>query len=69
MINIANTKSATWRISSRCMGGNGCVEVANFPSAVAVRDSTDRQGPLFTFPFEQWSAFIAGVRDREFISS
>ncbi|MFF2076966.1 DUF397 domain-containing protein [Kitasatospora sp. NPDC058162] len=39
-------------------GGN-CVEVAPSPSAVHVRDSKDKAGPVLTFSPEAWAAFIA----------
>lgn len=39
-------------------GGN-CVEVAHSPSAIHVRDSKDKAGPVLTFSPEAWSAFIA----------
>jgi hypothetical protein len=59
---------AQWRKSSRSNGnsGNNCVEVAALASAVAVRDSKDRQGPVLIFTTGEWRAFVAGVRADEF---
>ena len=52
-----------WRISTYSANGSTCVEVArNLPGIVAVRDSTDRDGPVLTFTPGQWRAFKAGLR-------
>jgi hypothetical protein len=51
-----------WRKSSYS-GDNGgeCVEVAA-AGAVQVRDTTDRDGPVLTFPADAWQAFVATIR-------
>jgi hypothetical protein len=51
-----------WRTSSHS-GDNGgeCVEVASV-SAVLVRDTTDRNGPVLTFTADAWRAFTATIR-------
>lgn len=56
--------SAVWRKSSYS-GNNGgaCVEVAEFPGAVAVRDSKDPEGGALAFPAEAWRSFILGIRE------
>jgi predicted secreted Zn-dependent protease len=56
----------TWRKSTRSGAAGHCVEVANVPAAVLVRDSKDVDGPVLTFAAAQWSGFIAGVRAGEF---
>jgi hypothetical protein len=44
-------------------GGANCVEVArNLPSAVAVRDSKDPDGPVLVFPAVGWQSFMAGIK-------
>lgn len=55
-----------WRKSTRS-GGNGgdCVEVAGTsPGVVAVRDSKNPTGPVLTFTFSEWKAFLDTVRTR-----
>jgi hypothetical protein len=55
---------AAWRKSSYS-GNNGgnCVEVAaSLPSAVAVRDSLDPQGPVLVVTAEDWHAFTAQLK-------
>ncbi|MCK2219944.1 DUF397 domain-containing protein [Actinomadura sp. ATCC 31491] len=58
---------AQWRKSS-FSGDNGgeCVEVAELPDAVAVRDSKDPGGPKLLFTPAEWDAFLAGVKAAEF---
>jgi Domain of unknown function (DUF397) len=57
----------TWRKSSYS-GANGgnCVEVAQLPAVVAVRDSRDPDGPTLGFSPEEWREFVAGVKAGEF---
>jgi hypothetical protein len=49
-------KSLYFRKSSRCeaLNQNGCVEVAKGPGYVAVRDSTDRNGPVLAIAPNEW---------------
>jgi hypothetical protein len=56
-----------FRISSFCSGG-GCVEVGQLPGGpVAVRDSKDpERRTALQFSVEEWSAFVAGVKNGEF---
>ena len=56
----------TWRKSTRSGAAGHCVEVANAPDNVLVRDSKDVIGPVLTFDTPGWSGFIAGVRAGEF---
>jgi Domain of unknown function (DUF397) len=62
-----NANGAAWKRSSGCdnSGGN-CVEVAELPGATAVRDSKDPEGPVLVYARNEWSAFIAGVKNGEF---
>jgi hypothetical protein len=65
MNHVSDFSNAVWHKSVRS-GGSGCVEVATFEHLVGVRDSKDRQGPVLVFRFDEWNAFLAGVRDGEF---
>ena len=65
MNHISDFSNAVWHKSARS-GGGGCVEVATLERVVGVRDSKDRQGPVLVFRFDEWNAFLAGVRDGEF---
>lgn len=55
--------SIQWRRSSRCETG-ACVEVARINGMIAIRDSKD--AAILIFSPDEWSAFVAGVRDGEF---
>jgi hypothetical protein len=61
---IAN-QSPVWRKSSYSANGANCVEVANLPGVIAVRDSKDVTGPELTFTGQAWSAFVAGIKRGE----
>ncbi|WP_030490440.1 DUF397 domain-containing protein [Micromonospora chokoriensis] len=76
MNDIRNTPSvsahsladAPWRTSTRSQTSN-CVEVAPLatgPSAVALRDSKDRGGPVLLFNRAGWLGFISGAKKGQF---
>ncbi|MGW3605896.1 DUF397 domain-containing protein [Micromonospora sp. NPDC005161] len=76
MNDIRNTPSvpahrlsdAPWRTSTRSQTSN-CVEVAPLgtgSSAVALRDSKDRGGPVLLFNRAGWLGFIAGAKKGQF---
>jgi hypothetical protein len=65
MNHISDFSNAVWHKSTRS-GATGCVEVATLGGVVGVRDSKDREGPVLVFRFDEWNAFVAGVRDSEF---
>jgi hypothetical protein len=54
-----------WFKSSYSNAG-GCVEVNRLGILVLLRDSKDPDGPTLRFTREEWSAFLAGVRNGEF---
>ena len=56
----------TWRKSTRSGAAGHCVEVANAPATVFVRDSKDSTGPVLRFTAPDWVGFIAGVQAGEF---
>ncbi|MEO3850530.1 DUF397 domain-containing protein [Streptomyces sp. B8F3] len=63
-----------WRRSSHSTGANNCVEAA-YPvgpesaGLLAVRDSTQVEGPALLFRPEAWRAFVAAVKAGEFAGS
>ena len=65
MNDIVDFSNALWHKSAQS-GASGCVEVATLDRVVGIRDSKDHQGPVLVFTYDEWSAFLAGVRDGEF---
>ncbi|RPF35634.1 DUF397 domain-containing protein [Streptomyces sp. TLI_185] len=54
-----------WRKSSYSGpdDGNACVEIANSPTHIAVRDSKTPARATLTFPAGAFSAFLDGVKN------
>ncbi|MER5970603.1 DUF397 domain-containing protein [Streptomyces sp. NPDC002055] len=65
----ASTTGYDWFKSSYSSGDNTCVECANVPGVVPVRDSKDPHGPALVFTGEGWSSFIAAVKTGEIPSA
>jgi hypothetical protein len=61
-------KSAVPFVKSSFSGASNpaCVEVGFETSAVLMRDSKDRGGPVLRFTVAEWKAFVAGVKVGEF---
>lgn len=54
-----------WRKSSFSSDDSNCVEVAFAePTAVAVRDSKNQDGPTLNVPVVTWHSFISEVGSR-----
>ncbi|THA79173.1 DUF397 domain-containing protein [Streptomyces sp. A0642] len=51
--------NSAWYKSSYSSGEGGqCIEVATSPSAVHVRDSKDKMGPILSVASGGWAAFV-----------
>lgn len=53
-----------WRKSTKSQSNGQCVEVADLPGAVGVRDSKDPTGPALAFTPASWKAFVSGLKTR-----
>ena len=59
--------STTGYVKSTYSGASGCVEVRLLEDGtVGLRDSKDRSKEPHLFTAQEWTAFLAGVRDGEF---
>lgn len=65
-MDVPDVTRTRWRTSSRSSGNGACVEVAEFGTAIAVRDSRDRDGTVLVFALDEWREFAAGVSAGEF---
>jgi hypothetical protein len=51
-----------WRKASYSATNGNCVEVADAPSLVLVRDTTDRDGGALAFGADAWESFVGGLK-------
>jgi len=58
--------SARWRKSTCSNPSGSCVELAEVPGAVAVRNSRDKGGPALIYPRAAMIAFLRGLKNGEF---
>ncbi|HEV7897877.1 MAG TPA: DUF397 domain-containing protein [Planosporangium sp.] len=65
-MNREDLTRVAWRKSTRSNSSGDCVEVAQLPDGVAVRDSKNPDGAILTFTAREWAAFIGGAKDGEF---
>jgi hypothetical protein len=62
---IRKSAAEDWHTSS-ASGGTECVEVRITADQVQVRDTKNRHAAFLTFTYDEWQAFLAGVRLGEF---
>ncbi|MEU7904080.1 DUF397 domain-containing protein [Actinoplanes sp. NPDC049118] len=62
---MSTEQQPQWRHSSYC-GTNACVEVAQIPGSVLLRDSKNPDVAPFVFSTAEWTAFMKGVQAGEF---
>jgi hypothetical protein len=63
MNNAPHAQPVQWTKSSRSVSNGNCVETATIDGMLAVRDSKDPDGPILTFTYGAWRAFLADVRE------
>ncbi|MEV2195844.1 DUF397 domain-containing protein [Streptomyces phaeochromogenes] len=57
-----STTELAWFKSSYSSGGDGdCVEVANSPTSIHIRDSKNTRGPELALSPTAWGDFVASV--------
>lgn len=62
----ASLLDASWHKSSFSGPNGDCVEAAELPGGVAVRNSRFPDGPALLFTESEWDAFVRGVKGGEF---
>ena len=55
-----------WTKANASASTGNCVEARRTESGVQLRDSKDPNGPILTFTFPEWDAFVDGVQAGEF---
>ena len=62
----ASALQAAWHKSSFSGPNGNCVEAAELPAGVAVRNSRFPDGPALLFTEAEWDAFLRGVKGGDF---
>ena len=65
MADSARPYHDVWR-KSTASGETECAEVTLNDQKVLLRDSKYPSGPVLSFTYSEWAAFLAGVRSGEF---
>lgn len=55
----------SWQVTQRCNGGT-CVRVASIGEQVLIGDSKSPSGPVLSYSRDEWTAFVAGVKQGDF---
>ncbi|WP_082126829.1 DUF397 domain-containing protein [Allosalinactinospora lopnorensis] len=55
----------TWRKSSYSHTNGECLEIAESPESVKVRDTQNRTVGHLSFPPAEWSAFLTDIRNND----
>jgi hypothetical protein len=58
------TETLNWRKSTYSSGGDGntCVEIAELPTRIAIRDSKAPARGMLCVPVSSFAAFVAGLK-------
>ena len=59
-------KTNEWFVPRRSSNGATCVETKFTDDAVYVRNNLRPDAGTATFTYEEWAAFVAGVRDGDY---
>ncbi|RNL86485.1 DUF397 domain-containing protein [Halostreptopolyspora alba] len=54
-----------WRKSSYSAAVDNCVEVADLPTSVAVRDSKHQERSPLVFDNHAWTTFVRGIKESQ----
>lgn len=59
--------TVSWVKSSLSYANGNCVEIATLSNGrIGLRDSKNADGPFLYLTCEQWSEFVAGIRNGDF---
>jgi hypothetical protein len=60
-MNVRISEDAWFKSSYSTQEGGACVEIADLTTAIGVRDSKDKSGPILLIPAAAWAAFVSGI--------
>lgn len=55
-----------WRKSTYSAANGSCVEVGTAPGVRGVRDTKDRAGRGLTFDQQEWTSFLAAIKQQRY---
>lgn len=59
-------QGVAWRKSRHSMNGGNCVEAAEVPDGIVVRDSANEAGTMLRYSTQTWRAFLAKAKIGKF---
>lgn len=65
-MSLSESANGVWRKSTASQPNGDCLEVDSDGGAIRVRDSRDRSGAVLSFKRDDWQAFLAKARTRDF---
>ncbi|WP_075693054.1 DUF397 domain-containing protein [Streptomyces acidiscabies] len=65
-VKASSLAGVAWVKSSYSNGGGNCVAATPLPTAIALRDSKNPDGPALLMPPAAFRTFLTGVRDGRF---
>lgn len=64
-INPPDSQDLRWRVSRTCDGG-ACIMVARYGDSVVFGNTSQPDGPVYSYKNSEWKEFLAGAKLGDF---